>query len=289
MKSVNEGKSGCYGKIPRLGDFITRSLGGAMVANWDEWLQDGISASRERLGDQWLDCYSVSPVWSFAAAAGSLDQSTWLGVMIPSVDRVGRYFPFSVLVNAGAISPLVAMYRWQPWFEAAQDLALDSLGDDFDPDTLETRLAELPSHAGEDRSQDEPLMPLSHAGRQYRLGRSVTTRDVLAGIANDALLEIYPSCSLWWTQGSDRIAASLLLAQGLPPVRAFSALLDGNFAEVGWGYGGLMGSDEEPEYGHGQAFEDAASVSSEDDLSEQVVPEDGFTADPATDLEDRFD
>ncbi len=237
--------SGCYGKIPRLGDFITRSLSGSMVANWDEWLQEGISASREHLTDAWIDYYMVSPVWNFAVGSGTLDQSTWLGVLIPSVDRVGRYFPFSVMVNAGDCPPISAMHRCQAWFGAAQGLALDCLDDAFEPDGLEGRLQELPlvrrSRLVHERGEE--WVGLGQMSRHYRLGADVSTNDLLGVMADDAFAELMPAVSVWWTQGSDRIPASLLLAEGMPPASAFTALLDGSFSNSGWSFAGQIGSE----------------------------------------------
>ncbi len=245
MDQVIQGRSGCYGKIPRLGDFITRTLDREVVARWDEWLQDGMAASRERLGEAWIDYYSVAPVWHFAAAAGALGQSTWLGVMIPSVDRVGRYFPFTVMVDAGECPPLAALYSWQGWFDQARSLALDCLEDGFEPDTLESRLSELP---GADQAPglvrtSELWMPLHDSGRHYQLGSNVTTQDVLSSVGSDALSEIYPGFSLWWTQGSERIAPCLLIDRGMPAASAFSGLIDGSFEAAGWEGGGVIGED----------------------------------------------
>jgi type VI secretion system protein ImpM len=247
MDQVIQGRSGCYGKIPRLGDFLTRSLDRQVVALWDEWLQDGLAVSREQLGDEWLDYYSVAPVWNFAAAAGALGQSTWLGVMIPSVDRVGRYFPFTVMVDAGDCSPLAALYCWQGWFDQARSLALDCLEDGFDPDSLAERLMALPdADQPADRLRpSDSWMPLHDAGRHYRLGSSVSTRDVLSAVGTDALAEIYPGFSIWWTQGSDRIASCLLVERGLPSASGFAGLLDGNFEAAGWEGGGTIGSQVE--------------------------------------------
>jgi type VI secretion system protein ImpM len=244
MRIGQIGQSGCYGKIPRLGDFITRSLPAPMVETWDEWLQDGINVSRDALGEAWVEHYVVSPVWCFAAGRGSLEQSTWLGVLIPSVDRVGRYFPFSVMVNAGDCSPFAAMHRWQDWYEGAQELALDSLEDDFDPETLIERLAALPVDGEPEllpRPSAESMIPLAQAPRHYQLAPAVTTRDVLAGVASDALGEILPACSVWWTQGSERLAATLLLADGMPSATGFTALLNGEFDATGWSDGGPIG------------------------------------------------
>lgn len=251
MQQVIQGRSGCYGKIPRLGDFITRTLDRQVVELWDEWLQDGMATSRDRLGDDWLDFYSVAPMWNFAAGAGALGQSTWLGVMIPSVDRVGRYFPFTVMVDAGDCSPLAAIYGWQGWFEQAQALALECLEDGFDPDSLESRLAALPDadQSLDGRRPTDTWIDLHDAGRHYSLGSSVSTRDVLAAIGTDALAEIYPSFSLWWTQGSERIAPCLLLDRGLPPANGFAGLIDGNFQAVGWEGAGMIGSQVDDEQG----------------------------------------
>ncbi len=237
--------SGCYGKIPRVGDFITRFLPGNVVANWDEWLQEGISASRETLNDGWIDYYIVSPIWNFAVGPGTLDQSTWLGVLIPSVDRVGRYFPFSVMVNAGDHPPISAMARWQPWFEAAQGLALECLGDEFEPETLEGRLAELPlaRRSSPVRKRDENWIGLNNTACHYRLGSELGMTELLGVLADDAFAELMPAVSIWWTEGSDRVPATLLLADGMPPASAYAALLDGSFVDGGWPLAGLVGKE----------------------------------------------
>ncbi len=248
-ETIIQGRSGCYGKIPRLGDFITRSLDRSVVSLWDDWLQDGMAASRRKLGEDWLDFYTVAPVWNFAAGAGALGQSTWLGVMIPSVDRVGRYFPFTVMVDAGDCSPLAALYCWQSWFERAQALALECLEDDFDPDILEERLMTLPDadQVFDDRCDDEPWLALHDAGRHYSLGAEVSTREVLATIGSDALAEICPGFSLWWTQGSQHVAPCLLLERGLPSSQGFAALFDGDFQAAGWEQGRRVGAQANTE------------------------------------------
>lgn len=226
----------CYGKIPLLGDFVHRGLTGRQIETWDEWLQGCMAESRRELGEAWLDYYLEAPVWYFAAGAGNLGQQTWIGVLIPSVDRVGRYFPFSIIREYGHGSPLDAMRRARDWYAGAEKLALDCLDDGFDTDELEPRLQGLPdvsSGAVEAVDVDDP-QPQDATGRVYLLGDAPSTNDVLASIADDSLLQLYPGYSVWWTVGSRQVPAALLVASAMPDSRAFGSMLNGRFEHHGW-------------------------------------------------------
>ncbi|MCG8100523.1 MAG: type VI secretion system-associated protein TagF, partial [Candidatus Thiodiazotropha taylori] len=92
----NEDFPGLYGKIPSLGDFVTRRLPRGFIAPWETWMQEAIANSREQLGDFWLDNYLTSPMWRFALSPGICGEQGWAGILMPSVDRVGRYYPFTL-------------------------------------------------------------------------------------------------------------------------------------------------------------------------------------------------
>ncbi len=243
MNASDTPLSGCYGKIPVLGDFVTRNLPGRMVETWDEWLQSCMAASRQTLDDSWMDIYLTSPVWCYAAGPGTLDQDTWLGVMIPSVDRVGRYFPFTIALRVGPVNPLSAMHQARNWYREAERLALDCLGDDFQVKLLEERLFDLPAVEGLPETGPDSGQPSTgdETGRHYRLGESVGMNDVLAGLAHDLALELFPAFSVWWTSGSREVCASMQLARGLPAAESFPALLDGRFSERHWIDRGTLG------------------------------------------------
>ncbi len=49
-----------YGKLPAKGDFITRNLPRDFIDRWDDWLQSGMHASREALGDACIPLCSQS-------------------------------------------------------------------------------------------------------------------------------------------------------------------------------------------------------------------------------------
>ena len=89
-------QAGWYGKLPALGDFAGRRLPGEFVARWDGWLQRGMARSRGDLGERWMDLYLTFPVWRFMVPAEAAGQFAWCGVLLPSVDRVGRCFPLTI-------------------------------------------------------------------------------------------------------------------------------------------------------------------------------------------------
>jgi type VI secretion system protein ImpM len=118
--------SGFFGKVPRHGDFVARRLPAGFTDPWDAWLQAGMADSRARLGAGWLPVYLNSPIWRFALGAGVCGPQAWCGVMMPSVDRVGRYFPFTIACEAdGAGMPGAA------WYAALEALAMSALNEGF--------------------------------------------------------------------------------------------------------------------------------------------------------------
>ena len=88
--------SGVYGKLASRGDFVSRGLPHSFIQPWDAWLAAGLLASQEQLGAQWLDAYLVSPLWRFALAPDVCGPTAVVGVLMPSIDRVGRYFPLTI-------------------------------------------------------------------------------------------------------------------------------------------------------------------------------------------------
>ena len=87
---------GLFGKLPARGDFVRAGLPGDFVAAWDHWLEEVIGATRARLGAAWLPAFLEAPVWRFALAPGLCGAASVSGLWLPSVDRVGRYYPLTL-------------------------------------------------------------------------------------------------------------------------------------------------------------------------------------------------
>src|SRR5687768_5716067 len=122
---------GLYGKLPSHGDFLRRRASDAFVSVWDEWLQQSMAASQAALGQQWLDVYLTSPVWRFACDVGVCGARGYAGVMAPSVDRVGRYFPLTLVWEMPeGVQSLAVARRADNWFDQVERLLLETMAEE---------------------------------------------------------------------------------------------------------------------------------------------------------------
>jgi type VI secretion system protein ImpM len=129
--------TGLYGKVPAHGDFVRRGLPTSFVGPWDEWLQRGIAAARERLGPRWADAWDAAPAWRFALPAGACGPDAVAGVMLMSEDMVGRRFP----ITLAALLPPGAPPPEEAWFAAVEAAAIAGRRGRADADAL---LAAIP-------------------------------------------------------------------------------------------------------------------------------------------------
>jgi type VI secretion system protein ImpM len=209
--------TGFFGKVTSHGDFVARRLAPSFQRPWDEWLQSGLQESRQALGENWLATYLSSPIWRFALAPGMCGDQGWAGLVMPSVDRVGRHFPLTL---AGAVAPpLACLVHHAAWFDQLESLALSSLREDFSFDAFDFDLCALELPA-------TPDLP-APAGTVIAFDGFQPDLHALAS----ATLHGH---SLWWTDGSPQVAPCLLVCAGLPAPAAFTALLDGDWRAHGW-------------------------------------------------------
>jgi type VI secretion system protein ImpM len=182
---------GWFGKIPALGDFITRRLPPSFVQRWDDWLANEIYDAQHALGSDWPGIYLAGSLWCFELAPGTVDADRWRGVVLPSVDRVGRRFPLTVAAS-GAASPAHSIRWWAAMADAArcaQDPDCDAQGLD---DRLETNF--------EAQERAPHALPVECTGL-------------------DAMIRSGPAAgSLWWRWPEGELAAPrpAFVVAGLP-------------------------------------------------------------------------
>ncbi len=200
---------GAFGKMPALGDFFRVAAAAEVVTPWDIWVQQMLVTARATLGARFAGCYMSAPIWRFALAPAVAGGQGLLGVLMPSVDRVGRQYPLALFIQTGSNeqAPLRNLIWQAPVLEALERLALDCLDDAMTREALQTRLAALALR---------PMVGPSNIGTfGSALMLSNTAPDAFcADLALDlAGGEMHRACA--WAAQIDG-AARLILTTGLP-------------------------------------------------------------------------
>jgi type VI secretion system protein ImpM len=204
---------GYFGKMPKAGDFVSRNVDSAVKDGFDRWLQESLNESRSQMKEAWLGAFLTAPIWRFLLFGQFGDSRTVLGVMIPSVDKVGRYFPLAVLIELtefeiteNTIAICDAMLH------EFEELLLSALSEDIDQDFFEYQIGlaarkyvdkrvEPHGNSAENRFQGTEGLE-QKLGELHSLGGSV-----------------------WWTEGSDSRQADLLLFRALPGSSVYASFL----------------------------------------------------------------
>ena len=243
MSATSE--TGFYGKLPCRGDFVQRRAPQGFVVAWDAWLQECLHVSRQQLGERWLDIYLTSSVWRFVLAAGICGESAYAGVMLPSVDRVGRYFPLTLIapLEPGSCILEAACDTGRAWFDAAEELALRALdAGDLDVQAFDAEVDALQGlGACAALAQSNQLMELvaqagfARGGSPWHISMlGETPQRAINAFAAIELQKVFRPCALWWTQGSQAVQPGWLVTSGLPTPSGYVAMLSGQWLAAGW-------------------------------------------------------
>jgi type VI secretion system protein ImpM len=236
---------GFYGKLPCRGDFLQRRAPQSFVDVWDTWLQECLHASRERLQDTWLEIYLTAPVWRFVADSGVCGEGAYAGILVPSVDRVGRYFPLTVIAQLDAGDcPLAMACGNKDWFEAAESLVLEALdAPALDFDSFDERIALLRERLDvgslDESSRLAGLLrdsefPAVFARWQLPLVCADSLQSAMNAFAYREMSRVLAPLAFWWTEGSSVLAPTSLATRGLPQASSFVAMLTGHWASADW-------------------------------------------------------
>ncbi len=199
---MNHDAPGWFGKIPNLGDFASRRLSDEFILRWDGWLQESLAHTRSELGRAWSDAYLVAPIRRFWLGPDLLDRQAWAGLLMPSVDRVGRYFPLTLAQPCPTLAGALAA---RVWFAALDEAARRVLNVAYSADELEGDLQTIAAlDPGQPDAADEQL-----------------ARTLLQRCSGPR------SCSVWWCRpagGADE-RIGFLCFPGLPPAAQFASML----------------------------------------------------------------
>lgn len=201
---------GAFGKIAGMGDFLRLNLPGEFVRPVDEWLQAGLLAARQALGQAWEGHYLSAPIWRFSLPGGVVGPQAASGVLMASVDRVGRQYPLTI----GALCPpgntALRHFANTPVFARLEDIALGTLEDDATRCGLQDALEGLELTAPAEMTDPGDIYSGSLPPELVLAARMIDERCGEVGI--------------WTTQVRDE--HRMMLIAGLPDARQFAALFD---------------------------------------------------------------
>jgi type VI secretion system protein ImpM len=194
--SASAALPGWFGKLPGMGDFAHRRLPESFRSEWDHWLQRGLARLKDRHTD-WMAHYLQAPVWCFALGPGVAGEGAWIGVMMPSVDGVGRYFPITLAVeidaSVGDALQGDALRGVLLWWERGTQAALEGLEGDMDALGFDALLERLfVAEGGEVREGAVESLALPGAGRSLWLDDPAASADagvMVAGLPLDGEFE----------------------------------------------------------------------------------------------------
>ncbi len=224
LESLNEAP-GWFGKMSTLGDFARRRLPPEFVQLCDGWLSQVLIAGREQFGERWLQTYLTAPLLRFAWAPGVADGHWWFGVLMPSCDNVGRYFPL-----------LVAQRRARPRLDRLGFDHLEAWLDHLARATARTLVEGETTARFEQALAEAPPWPAAsapaavsiqwwEAGEHHAFGPRGSIARWLHALAAQRLQERLAGCSMWWCQEEGQAPSAVDVAGGLPDARAFARRL----------------------------------------------------------------
>jgi len=219
----DRGPAGWYGKLASLGDFAQRRLPPHWVRHCDPWLAGLMRELPRELGPRWLDTYLTAPVLRFAWAPGVVDMRWWFGVLMPSCDNVGRYFP--LLIAQSRVHPALdraALEHLERWYAAVAHAALRTLGDGVALESFEQALAAAPAWP---MAAPPPAAPQADGSWQSFSAPTSRWRDALPQLAAGELLERLAGCTLWSPALAPPTAAALRWGPGLPSAERLAPML----------------------------------------------------------------
>ena len=210
---------GAFGKMPSVGDFFRLTPPPGFVRVWDGWLQGALLAGQGTHGPYWDGYYMSAPIWRFTLAPGLAGAQKVIGVLMPSVDRVGRRFPLTLMAALPTPGPAALDHLGETaLFERLEDLALAALEDSMTREKLVTDLA------GFTVPTQRAHSPLRGAEGCMVMTGANSTEALPSLLAGDLLGQKISGSSLW-TALLDGVPR-MMICQGLPTGSAALGLFD---------------------------------------------------------------
>jgi type VI secretion system protein ImpM len=155
--------------------------------------------------------YLNAPVWCFALGPGLYGASAWAGVLTPGVDRVGRYFPFTIAQAIDGAELERRLADAQAWYDRLVALALATLTPEFTLDEFDVAL------------RAESLFNEERESAPWRLAIPNVPDGGFSALLKQTAATGH---AIWWSDGSPAVPASVRISAGAVTGLQLASLLD---------------------------------------------------------------
>ena len=222
-------KIGFFGKLPGYGDFVQRNVCPEFAKYWDNWVLKSLSSSREQLGDLWRDKYFNSPIWRFVISQDTVSHTPVAGFIMPSVDKAGRCYPFTVVCQAESeVNPFIFARKIDLLHEAAEDFALSLLENNRpDLDEITSVLNELYQSLQESKCQSADIKAVTSV-MELACVTEIDSLDFTLG--NESFLQMLlekqnVDMSIWSMGNTEETDPQIRYFSGMPPTDNYYSFL----------------------------------------------------------------
>ena len=216
---MSSGTFGAFGKIPSVGDFFRINAPAGFASVWDEWLQRCLVSGAHVYGDQWDELYMSVPIWRFCLSPGVAGPAAILGVLMSSVDRVGRRFPLTLMAPLeDSESAVEAHLSRSDLFEELETLSLAVLDEDISKEALEEKLSAL------EISSAEPPARCRVAPGNTLACQGTDADQVISTVTASLLTRTVETPTIWSTMME--ADTRLMVCNGLPDGPNMQGLFD---------------------------------------------------------------
>jgi type VI secretion system protein ImpM len=224
-------RCGLFGKLPAKRDFIAIGAPRDFLRVWEPWVQGGVSASRQALGDNWQRAYLTAPIWRFWLGA-DLAGTTIAGAFMPSMDGIGRYFPLTLFASAddGADIAPPEFDAQDGWYEPVEDFLLATLDRDATYEAIAAGLERLPPPANSAGAPRPPDTAALDRGLVVKAEGNPSFPTIFGSMRVADPVNAYAGSSFWWTVGGQDYAPLAIALRAMPAPFLFTEMLTGRFA-----------------------------------------------------------
>lgn len=217
-----------YGKLPSAADFVGRRMPHAIESEWDAWIRSGLDQLRHEGGHKWHERFVHCPAWFFICPLrnGALAA----GAIAPSIDRVGRYYPITIMALSpqahGGFSNDAQVGRF---FSGLLSAIIDARRIPFSPEQLDERLccvsSPFASQIPTNSMIEDILVDLEAASSMPQ-----DTSYFLPGLEWRNIFSLQSDTSVWWVSPSPKYRHEMAVHHGPLHRPLFTRLFKGSIA-----------------------------------------------------------